>query len=140
MNMIFFYGLFMDGALLEQKGLHPRHIGSAGLSDYKIVIGTRATLVPSVGSVAYGIVMELSADETEALYAEPSVSDYRPEAVRVQLVDDLEMIEAACYNLPHDYAMSGSDKQYAERLSRLVLELGLPAAYADEISRYEEES
>ena len=67
MSAVFFYGLFMDAALLREKGLHPICVGSAELFDYQIRIGSRATLVPSVGSAAFGVVMELTAEEAESL-------------------------------------------------------------------------
>jgi len=136
MSTIFFYGLFMDQALLEERGLNPSPIGSATLSDYKIHIGSRATLVPSAGSTAYGIVMKLPAEEAKSLYAEPSVRDYRPEPVRVHLIDTSEAVETLCYNLPGDAAVSGTNSMYARQLSRLALELGFDPEYADEISRF----
>ncbi len=35
MTKIFFYGLFMDRTLLEEKGLHPELIGPAVLPGYR---------------------------------------------------------------------------------------------------------
>ena len=136
MSAVFFYGLFMDAALLREKGLHPICVGSAELSDYQIRIGSRATLVPSVGSAAFGVVMELTAEEAESLYSEPSVSDYRPETIRVQLIDGAGTIEAICYNLPPDFTDTGTNVAYAEQLSALVLKLGFAAPYADEIAQF----
>jgi hypothetical protein len=52
-SKIFFYGLFMDRTLLVEKGFHPETIGLAVLSDYRIHIGERATLLPSASSRAY---------------------------------------------------------------------------------------
>jgi len=136
MSAIFFYGLFMDAALLQEKGLHPIRVGPAVLSDYQIRIGSRATLVPSAGSAAFGVVMELSAEEAERLYSEPSVGDYRPETVSAQLMNGAEIVEAICYNLLPDAADAGTNAAYAKRLSKLVLKLGFGSAYADEIALF----
>ena len=136
MRSIFFYGLFMDATLLEEKGLHPNRVGPARLSDYQIRIGSRATLVPSAGSTAYGVVMQLSPEEAKQLYSEASVSDYQPEHVLTQLIGSSETIQAICYNLPLDLAVTGTNASYAMRLSELVLQLGFAPAYSKEIAQY----
>lgn len=140
MSKIFFYGLFMDRTLLTEKGLHPEIIGPAVLLDYRIHIGDRATLLQSPSSRAYGIVMALDDEEARALYAEPSVREYIPERVQVQLSDTGETVEADCYNLPRELGMAGANPAYADKLSRLVAALGFDAAYAQEIAAFGEPS
>ena len=136
MNTIFFYGLFMDEALLIDKGLHPTIIGRAVLPDFRIHIGDRATLVPSAGSRAYGVVMQLAADEARSLYSDPSVSEYEPVAVRVRLLDSDETVDADCYNLPPQTGQAGANPAYATQLFELVQVLGFAADYADEIAQF----
>lgn len=136
MTRIFFYGLFMDRTLLVDKGLHPETVGPAVLSDYRIHIGERATLVPSPSSRAYGIVMELSDQEAHALYSEPSVRAYERETVLVTLLDSDQVVEAYCYNLPLEMALTGTNPGYASRLSRLVEALELDSEYAREIAAF----
>ena len=136
MKPIFFYGLFMDRTLLTGQGLHPQLVGPAVLPDYRIHIGERATLLPSPASRSYGIVMALTEDEARALYAEPSVREYIPETVRVELLDTAETVEAECYNLPPDLGMAGSNPVYASKLSRLVESLGFDEAYVREIAAF----
>ena len=138
MNRIFFYGLFMDQALLAEKGLHPETIGPAVLPGYRIHIGARATLVPSASSRAYGIVMALSEQEARALYSEPSVRAYERERVEVVLLADERVVEADCYNLPRESELSGANPAYATKLSRLVQALGLDPGYAREIAVFGE--
>ena len=84
---IFFYGLFMDMGLLQQRGLHPSHPQVASLDGYAIVIGERATLIPRAEARVYGIVTGLTFADIDTLYAEPSVREYRPEAVLVTCED-----------------------------------------------------
>jgi hypothetical protein len=134
MSCIFFYGLFMDANLLKGMGLHPKVIGPAELPDFQIRIGKRATLIPNRGSTSYGIVMKLSDNEAAVLYSKEDVSDYRPEMVNAILINDRSVQRCLCYNLPPGVMGSGTNAEYAEKLSALVLELGLPQEYADEIS------
>ena len=136
MSKIFFYGLFMDRSLLMDKGLHPETIGRAVLSDYRIHIGERATLLPSAASRAYGIVMELANEEATALYSEPSVREYVRERVQVELLDTGEALEADCYNLPIDLAQTGANPAYAAELSKLVELLQFDSAYVREIAAF----
>ena len=136
MSKIFFYGLFMDRSLLTDKGLHPETVGRAVLSDYRIHIGERATLLPSAASRAYGIVMELANEEATALYSEPSVCEYVRERVQVELLDTGEALEADCYNLPSDLAQPGANPAYAAELSELVELLQFDVAYVKEIAAF----
>lgn len=136
MSTIFFYGLFMDETLLVEKGLRPTPVGKAVLPDFRIHIGERATLLPSPGSRAYGIVMRLTADEARALYADPSVREYEPVEVRVRLLDTDEIVDADCYNLPARTALTGANPAYARQLSDLVKALGFDSGYADEIAGF----
>jgi len=136
MSKIFFYGLFMDRALLTEKGLHPEAIGRAVLCDYRIHIGERATLLRSASSRAYGIVMELAEEEACALYSEPSVREYVRERVQVELLDTGESIEAYCYNLPRESGLAGTNPAYAARLSRLVEAQHFDPAYVKEIAAF----
>ena len=136
MSTIFFYGLFMDRALLTEKGLRPKVIGPAVLRDYRIHIGERATLVQSDASRAYGIVMKLSDEDAHALYSEPSVRAYVREPVTVERLDTDAAVEASCYNLPGDSGLAGANPAYATELSRLVEALRFDPAYVEEIAAF----
>ncbi len=135
MSCIFFYGLFMDSRLLQEKGFDPKIIGPAELPGYQIRIGNRATLIPSRHSVAYGMLIDLAEKDAIALYSAPDVRDYRPESVKTILLSDRSIRPSLCYNLPVEELGAGINHEYAERLSALVLELGFAPAYADEVER-----
>jgi hypothetical protein len=96
---IFFYGLFMDMALLEQRGLHPSDPRLAYLDGYSIGIFDRATLIRNTSERVYGVVAGLNHEEIHILYSDASVQDYRPEAVLVTLKNNSH-VPALCYNLP----------------------------------------
>jgi hypothetical protein len=61
---VFFYGLFMDEALLHAKGIVPQHRRLAVLDNFELVIGERATLVPSSGHAAHGVIFSLTHAES----------------------------------------------------------------------------
>lgn len=140
MSQIFFYGLFMDRSLLEEKGLHPEVVGTAMLANYRIHIGERATLLPSPKRRAFGVVMELSDEEARALYSEPSVREYQRERVQVELLDTNESTEADCYILPRESSQAGANPTYAAKLSQLVDALRFDSEYAREIAAFAEPS
>jgi len=130
----------MNRSLLTEKGLHPEMIGRAVLPDYRIYIGKRATLLRSASSRAYGIVMELADQEARTLYSEPSVREYLPERVEVQLLDTGAGVEAFCYNLPPKLGLAGANPAYATELAQLVEALQFDPAYVEEIAAFVEAS
>lgn len=134
MSCIFFYGLFMDPSLLREKGLHPTLVGPAELPGYQIHIGNRASLIPSPKSTVFGMLIDLPDEEATTLYSAPDVSDYCPDKVSAVLLNDRTIESSLCYNLPADKLGDGTNAEYAEQLSALVLELGFPPAYASEIT------
>lgn len=128
---VFFYGLFMDEALLAKKGIAPTKAEVGFVDGFALRIGERATLVRSVGARSYGVMMIISPEDVNELYAESSVADYVPESVTVKLVDGREAV-ASCYNLPVD-KVTGTNKVYAEALWELAKDLDLPKHYLADI-------
>ena len=125
----------MDEYLLVEMGLHPLRSGSAELPDFQIRIGDRTTLIPSPGSISYGVVMELPETEVNDLYSKPHVKDYCPEPVNAIMIGDRSNQHSFCYNLPPEKLGAGVNAAYAEKLAKLVLRLGFPSDYAKEIIR-----
>ena len=125
---VFFYGLFMEGDLLQAKGLDPQNPRLAKVVNFRLVIGARATLVPSAQAVVYGVLFSLTHEEIDRLYAEASVSVYRPEAVLAYLANG-EIVPALCFNLPQSPAVDERNPQYATKLKALAERLGLPPDY-----------
>ena len=129
---VFFYGLFMDEALLREKGANPANRRSASVENFSLVIGARATLVPREGQTVHGVVFSLTHAEVDALYAEASVSAYRPEAVSARLGDG-SVIPALCFNLPVPPANDERNPQYAAKLKALAERINLPPDYVASI-------
>lgn len=106
----FFYGLFMDIAILRESGVAPINPRRAFVDDFALRIGQRATLLPSVGGRAYGMLYALKHSELERLYTAPGLEQYRPEAVLAQPLEGTPG-PALCYNLreaphPHERNLS----------------------------------
>ena len=130
---VFFYGLFMDESLLRTKGLNPRNPRLAEVASYRLLIGERATLVPSPGAAAFGLLFSLTRAEIDRLYSDASVSIYQPETVQAKLANG-EIVAALCFNLPKPPAVSERNPEYATRLKALAERLGLPPQYVATIS------
>ena len=130
----FFYGLFMDKAVLEEAGVATRNPQMAYVEDYGLRVGQRATLVPEAGTRAYGMLYDLTHEELGKLYGAPGLEYYRPEAVEAHLLEGGSR-PALCYNLLDAPAPGEANAAYAKRLSEALKRLGFPADYVASIRR-----
>ncbi|MGW9686154.1 gamma-glutamylcyclotransferase family protein [Flagellimonas sp. 2504JD1-5] len=130
---VFFYGLFMDSAILSKNGLKPSNPRKGYLDDYGLKIGNRASLIPSKGERSYGIVMTCDQEAIQTLYSESSVADYIPEEVNI-VTETKDSVKALCYNLPFEL-LTGTNTAYAEALHALVKQKGFPKDYLDKIKK-----
>ena len=129
---VFFYGLFMDDALLREKGMNPGNRRMASVENFCLVIGARATLIPCPDGTVHGVLFSLTHAEVDELYGEASVSVYRPEAVPAQL-EDGSVIPALCFNLPVPPSTDERNPQYVSKLRELAERIGLPPGYVSSI-------
>lgn len=129
---VFFYGLFMDAAVLEAKGVRATGSRQGFVRDWALRISQRATLVPAPGEVVHGVVMAMPLPELDRLYADASVEMYRPVAV---LVEGAATGAALAYVLPEPPAPEERDPEYAAKLRALAERLGLPDHYTRSIVR-----
>jgi hypothetical protein len=125
---VFFYGLFMDAETLRTKGLEPINVRSGSIRGWELRLGQRAALAAKPGSTCHGMVMDLTHEQAGSLYAEPSVSMYRPQAVQVYLADG-STIAALCYSLPVAPGPDEVNPVYADQLRTLARKLRLPEDY-----------
>jgi AIG2 family protein len=130
---VFFYGLFMDIAVLEAKGIK----GSAGrrgvVRDWALRIGNRATLVPERGRAVHGILMSLPLPDLERLYQDGSVQLYRPVAVLVEQ-EAVTARPALAYVLSEPPQPEERNPEYAAKLRALAERIGLPGEYVASIT------
>ena len=129
---VFFYGLFMEEALLREKGLSPERRRAASVENFRLAVGRLATLVRCEGSIVHGVLFSLARAEVEALYAEESVSAYRPEVVSAR-TEDGAVTQALCFNLPAAPSHDERDPLYASKLRELAARIGLPLDYVSSI-------
>lgn len=135
MSCAFFYGLFMDISLLREMKLTPVELGHAALRGYQLRVGARATLIPNPEATSYGMLIELSDTELSILYSPPGLSDYQPEHVVTHRLDDGSTQRAVCYNLPTEKLGAEFNSEYAKNLSALLIRLGFPPDYANEVKQ-----
>ena len=128
----FFYGLFMDVQVLRQAGAKPSNARRAYVTDFALRIGQRATLVPSPGARAYGMLISLTHAELDRLYGAPGLEGYRPEAVLARPFEG-EAVPALCYNLVQPPEPHERNPEYARRLRSVLEALGFPVESVESI-------
>jgi hypothetical protein len=124
----FFYGLFMDHEILRETGVEPINPRRAYVEEFALRIGQRATLIPSPGGRAYGMLFALKHSELDRLYAAPGLEQYRPEAILAQPLEGTPT-PALCYNLREAPPLHERNPEYAARLQRVLTILDFPAEY-----------
>jgi hypothetical protein len=129
----FFYGLFMDVDILRESNVTPFNLRRAFVDDFALRIGQRATLLPSTGARAYGMLVALTHLELERLYAGPGLDEYRPEAV-LALPLGGQPSPALCYNLREAPRPDERNPEYAVRLQHVLRKLEFPAEYVASVS------
>jgi hypothetical protein len=129
----FFYGLYMDEAVLAASGVAPQHGRKARLDGFALKIGKRATLVREKGASAWGMVYALTEADLGKLYGAPGLEAYRPEMVEVVL-ENRAIIPATVYNLPEAPGPGECNPGYAGKLKAAMTRLGFPADYIARIA------
>jgi hypothetical protein len=124
----FFYGLFMDVDILRENQVTPVNPRPAYVEGFVLRIGKRATLLPSVGGRAFGMLISLTHRELGRLYAGPGLEQYRSEAVLVRTLAG-EVAAALCYNLPDAPLPEERNPEYAVRLQGVLRKLNFPPEY-----------
>jgi hypothetical protein len=129
----FFYGLFMDREVLREGGVAPVNPRRAYVDGFALRIGQRATLVPSAGARAYGVLFALTHAELDRLYRAPGLEQYRPEAVLARPLEGAPT-PALCYNLREAPGPHERNPEYAARLQQALGKLDFPPEYVASVS------
>lgn len=122
---IFFYGLYQDPEILAQHGVSPRRVRRATLHDYALRLGKRGSLLRERGARTPGLVMALTPQEIDSLYAGAGLSDYCAEAVWLHC-EDGSILPALCYITRQPAAAHERNPDYAQRLARTMRAWQLP--------------
>jgi hypothetical protein len=127
---VFFYGLYLDSAVLRGKGVEPRGARPGLVMGHSLRIGRQATLLRCVGGQAYGVVYSMTYDEFDRLYAAAGPTSYRVEAVLVRTLDG-DFIPALCCTLLHAPGEREGNADYARDLRAAMVRAGLPATFPE---------
>ena len=124
---VFFYGLYMDPDVLEQKGVQPRNPRIAKVEGYELRIGSKATLLRERGGVAYGVVYSLTHSEINSLYWGAGLDAYAAEALLAKIGEDNQAV--LCCNLVEPPAKDESNPEYGQKLAAAMKKLGVPCDF-----------
>jgi len=127
---VFFYGSYMNRAVLGEVGLAPRRWEPAALAGFDIRIAPRANLARAPGQLVFGVLALATHAELERLYdhaRDVLGGVYLPEAVLVQAGSGAHE-PALCYLAPR-MVEGPVDPGYLDRILEPARELGFPASY-----------
>jgi hypothetical protein len=135
--LVFFYGSYMNRAVLAEVGLSPATWEPASLPGFEIRIAPRANLVRVAGRVAFGVLASATHAELERLYAHAHDvlgEVYLPEAVLVSTQAGA-WLPALCY-IAAEMARRPADLAYVERILQPARELGFPTWYLKRLESF----
>ena len=134
---VFFYGSYMNRAVLGEVGLSPSAWQPASLPGFDIRIAPRANLVRAAEQVVFGVLATATHAELERLYAHARDvlgEVYLPEAVLVHTRDG-GVHPALCY-IAAAMLERPADPAYIERILMPARGLGFPAWYLDRLQSF----
>jgi hypothetical protein len=131
---VFFYGSYMNPAVLREVGIVPEAFEVARLDGYDIRIAPRANLVPSQQHNVYGVLVEATHAELDRLYAHARDvlgETYLPHPVLTKTVS-AGWFPALCYIAPAMVSQR-ADPAYLERIVKAARDFGLPSWYIERL-------
>jgi hypothetical protein len=134
---VFFYGSYMNRAVLKEAQLSPDHIEVAQLFGYDILIAPRANLIVSDRDVVYGALVWATHAELARLYAHAQDvlgETYLPHPVLVSSRDGA-CRPALCYLAAH-MEPRPADPAYVARIVAPARELGFPQWYVERLEGF----
>jgi hypothetical protein len=134
---IFFYGSYMNRAVLSEVGLAPSLWEPAMLAGFDIQIAPRANVVISAGGVVHGVLSAASHADLARLYAHARTvlgEVYVPEAVLVHTRQGAWQ-PALCYRAP-GMQERAAERAYVDRILQPARELAFPAWYLARIESF----
>ena len=134
---VFFYGSFINPAVLAQCGLLPDQLEVARLPGFDICIQPLANLIRSDEHCAYGVLTTATHAELARLYdfaRNQLGGTYLPQAVFVESRDGAWR-PALCYIAP-EMSPAPAAPDYVDRIVGPARTLGFPAAYIARLERF----
>src|SRR5262245_44175197 len=127
---VFFYGSYMNAAVLRETEIAPEHFEVARLDGYDIRIAPRANLVPSEQQCVYGLLAEATHAELHRLYAHARDvlgETYLPHPVLPQTRTGA-WLPALCY-IASSMVPRPPDPAYVDRIVKPAREFRFPEWY-----------
>ena len=128
--LTFFYGSYMNPAVLAEVNVRPERFDVARLDGYDIRIAPRANLVTSAEHCVYGVLAALTHGELDRLYAHARDvlgEVYRPRAVLAQTADG-GWRPALCF-IADEMEARPAEQAYVARIVAPAREFGFPDWY-----------
>jgi hypothetical protein len=133
---VFFYGSYMNRAVLAEVSLVPGRWDVARLAGHDIVIRPRANLVPSDRDVVWGFLASATHAELDRLYrhAHDVLGErYLPEAVLVECAG--AYVPALCYLTPAMEPRPAA-ADYVDRIVTPARQAGFPDWYVKKLESF----
>jgi cation transport regulator ChaC len=134
---VFFYGSYINFAVLKEVNYLPQHYEVARLPGFDIVIQPLANLIRSEEHTVYGLLATATHQELARLYAHAQTvlgGTYLPEAVLVQTLAG-RWQPALCYLAPSQEPKPAT-AEYVERIAQPARVHGFPAWYVQRIESF----
>jgi len=124
-HAVFFYGLYMDEAVLATKGVIAKPVGIAYVEDHEVKLGSKAMMLRSPGARAYGVVFHLTHGDIGKLYA-AIAGEYVAEAFTTVMREGGERVAAVSMVHLAPPVGTAEDPAYAGPFKALLRKIGLP--------------
>ena len=137
----FFYGSYMNPAVLKEVDIVPERLEVTRLSGYDICIQPRANLIRSEQHSVYGVVAAATHAELTRLYAHSQNvlgESYAPEPVLVQ-TNDQKWLPVLCYISHSMKPCPATDDAYIERIVQPARDFGFPQWYIQRLESFRPE-
>jgi len=130
---IFFYGAYMNAAVLGRQGFDAPQLEACTLDGFDIAIERLATLAPSENSTVYGALAHATHAELRGLYGQEWLGSYVPEPVVVRDRSGNLRI-ALCFFSPRAPERPAAD--YLDWIVDAARELGFPDWYVAKLEAW----
>lgn len=138
---VFFYGSYINRAVLREVGLVPERMEVATLPGFDIVIRPLANLLRSDGDTAYGVLATATHAELERLYTharEVLGGVYLPQAVLVSTASG--EVEPALVYIAPVLEPAPADPDYVARIVEPARDYGFPDWYLRRLESFSPET
>jgi hypothetical protein len=135
---VFFYGSYMNRAVLAEAGFTARSWEVATLAGFDIDIRPRANLVRAPGRAVWGILASGTHAELDRLYGHARDvlgETYLPEAVLVELTENRGYRAALTYICAR-MQVRPADREYVDRILAPAREHGFAPDYLERIEKF----